>query len=370
MRVLFPPISTRERDARMITLMQRGSATHEELFAAQFKQWPMPGLDKDTLREDIIGLKGFMHNRRSRFNPLSYLFALTAIDQTSPKREIYVNRLLLNTASPLIGLIGLGAARRILARLHVVLELGLGAEGMKFLWIYTALGLLTSSYRFAVASSLIRVMAPSFADEIGHDQIHILQKDSRTGATQAGFRAVANETLRNMLPIKKIWNSLKIVYDTILTALPTRYYAADHELQARLHLLNTQQDRLPQNVIELYAMLKNAGIITPAFVNNLLEQPEHQAMAAPFLKRKDAFWHGLLNPPSAEINLGLNYYRDANILEAYWQDTLPALYAGLLVWYGNSKGWEKFGLVAGKSVLGLPLRRPPSAPPASAPTLE
>lgn len=366
MKYFVPPISRRERDKRVTSLIREGQATDDQLFEAQYGEWPAKGLHKDTPCDDVVLFKGL--HRDKKLNPLSYVFNLAYTREDSKEREIYINNLLMSPAGPVLGFF---ATRQAFARAHDLLEVfvGVGAPfAIPELMILTAL----SSYRYAFASSMTKLLAPSIADVIGEEQIHVKQfNDGQGTVANAAFQGLAQDWFSNQSDLKKARISTLQGIDALLTLMPRQYYAADPELQSRMHNVMVRGyeswGKLPENQDELYAALLDMGIKAPDLVKDYCSQ-EDQGYLKETFDRHASWEQGLLSPPNAEMNLGLNSYRDTRflhdgklwssgeILEMYWRDCIPFLYADLLVKYGDSRGLERFGYSDEVDLYGIPIK--------------
>ncbi len=302
---LLGPLSTRPSDKRVLNLVRKGEATHDELFEAQFGEWPVRGLDKDTVCDGIVGFKGFWRDRE--LNPLSYIFSYSHIRNKPEDNNIYLNGLLLSPVAPVAGL---AASRMFFARFHDLLDLAATEELGRFGIIFSATGLL-SSYRYALLSSLVKMIAPSLSDIIGEEQIHIRQKQKNSGhMAQAAFQAAAHDWVENQPSLARHYIYAKQIVDMFLTMMPREYFAQDHELQARLHSIMVRGypswGKIPQNTDELYAALLDMGIKSPPIVKEYMTQPEHEELRKIFVRHS---MEGYTAPPAAEMNIGLNLWR-------------------------------------------------------------
>ena len=366
------PISFRSRDHRVAELVRKRTTTDDELFAAQFLDWPVRGLEKDTPRPQEV-----------RFRNFAGLFTIAYVRQDTPEREIHLNRLLL---SPVGSLIGAVSSRQAWARLHDVIE-GIDLFESRLLSPRIEITLLAigalcfaSSYRYAAASSLVKLFASSIADEVGQEHIHLMQtKDGDQSFARAAFQAAAKDAVNNSPPLTRAAIEAAQLIDVLLTWMPRDYFGADHEIQARLHNLMVRGypawGRLPQTKDELWAALYDMGVKAPAmdgfrgnFLANAIEQwlsfPGREALHQTFRKHSRLLI-GHTAPPVAEINIGLNATRSNEVLKDYWLDCLPAAFGDLLIKYGDSRGRQKMGFSNEPDILGLPspLRPADEAPP-------
>lgn len=361
MKYFIGPLNLTPGDRAIKTLVKKGSATDDQLFEAQFGQWPANGLHKDTDCSDIVHFKGFWGDRK--INPLSFIFrtAYTRKEDTND-RTIYLNGFQL---TPLAPVLGIAASRLAWARAHDLVGLGILAEApVPLLLAETAAAAFLSSYRYAIASSLARMFTPSLSDLVGEEQIHIKQfKEGNDAIASAAFQNSAYDWLNNQSAFSRYKTEFKQGIDALLTLMPRSYFSSDYELQARLHNIIVhgykKWGQIPQTPDELYIALKDMGILSPAIVSNHYADQKFDAL-------KDIFGghsgEGYFNPPNAEMNIGLNSFRSPDVLEMYWQDCLPVLYGDLLVKYGDSNGLQKMGLSKEVDVLGLPMYPGPDTP--------
>lgn len=361
---LVGPVSFRKEDKRVIRLVREGQTTHDALFEAQFGEWPVRGLRKDTVRNNEITFKGFLRDKN--YNPLRHIFRLAYAGQgegeinsnrsSEQGDTIYLNGFLLSPLSPVAGIL---ATRLAYARLHDVMQLALPIAVAPPVEIAALALMAMSSYRYAVASSLVKLVAPSLSTIVGEEQIHTFHVRENTQAVAAGaFQSVANDWFENQTGARKTVVSISQSIDALLTLMPRAYYASDYELQARIHNIMVKGypvwGKIPETTEEFYAALMDMGIKTPAPVKKYFR--ENPSYASVFNKHS-AFQEGYLSPPNAEINIGLNSYRDNQILEMYWRDCLPYLYADLLVKYGDSKGMARMGYADELDMTGLPIKQ-------------
>lgn len=356
MKYFMGPLNLTSSDRAIKTLVRKGSATDDQLFEAQFGQWPANGLQKDTDCSDLVNFKGFWGDRK--LNPLHFIFrSAYTRKEDEHDRTIYLNGLQL---TPLAPVLGIAASRLAWARLHDVAGLAGIVEAPMFIAEIAAASAL-SSYRYAIASSLARLITPSLSDLVGEEHIHIKQfkEDNRAIAADA-FQNAAYDWMNNQGLAKRYWTEAKQGVDAVLTMMPRSYFSSDHELQARLHNIVVhgyrQWGQIPQTKDELYIALKDMGIKSPSIVDRHYADSEFDDLKNIFGGHSGL---GYLNPPNAEMNIGLNSFRDPEVLEMYWRDCLPILYGDLLVKYGDSKGNEKMGLSDEVDVLGLPLHAGP-----------
>ncbi len=364
MKYFLPPFSLRARDKRVLALIRKGSCTDDELFEAQYGEWPVRGLDKDTPRDEIIHFKGFGDDKN--WDISRYIFSQGYIREETPEREMFINRMMV---SPLGHALGILTTRMAWARLHDVAELAAletGVAGLAFLGIS-----LTSSYRYAIASSLVKMIAPSLSDIAGEEQMHVRQfkDDSNPVLARRAFQAVATDMVGNRGGLSQQLVQLAQAVDVVLTLMPSGHYSQDHEQQAQLHNLMVRGypawGRLPRNHEEFYAALYDMGIKAPPVVGRHLHDGSNKHLRDEFFKHS-RFSEGFISPPSAEMNIGLNSHRSKAVLSFYWSDVLPFLYADLLQKYGDSTGYDKMKYTHETDIMGLPLRKP-KAPGTPAP---
>ena len=357
---MLSPLFSSKRDKEVIKLVRKGQATDDELYEAQFGEWPLRGLDKTEHCDDVIHIKSLRKDKK--LSKFSYLFHLGHVHrEKEDEQTIYLNNVLLSPAGPLLGFF---ATRMAYARIHDVIEL---LTGVRAPFALPELLILAgvSSYRYALASSMVKLFAPSVADIVGEEQIHLKQVyDQRQAVLTNAFQGAAQDWLSNQSEWKKATTNLMQVIDTVLTWMPQQYYAGDAELQARLHNVIVRGyeawGQIPKNRDELYAALLDMGIKAPNIVKDYYAQDQQAYLTETF--NKHVSWqHGLLCPPNAEMNLGLSSFRDGailktgDVLEMYWKDCLPYLYADLLTKYGDPNALEKFGFSEETDLYGIPI---------------
>jgi len=352
---IIPPISFRKRDKAVTKLIRAGQATDDELFEAQFNEWPVRGLNKDTNCSDIVHFKGFHSDKK--LNPFSYIFSMgyTRKEDVNDK-TIYLNGGLL---SPLGHVLGALTTRLAIARAHDALELFIATRAPALTPELLIISFL-SSYRYAIASSLTRMFAPSVADIVGEEQIHIKQfKEDNRNIARAAFQNVASDWLNNQKALPKLGTQFMQAIDSVLTMMPRSYFSSDYELQARMHNVIVRGypvwGKIPENIDEFYMAMQDMGIKSPKIVRKHYADPAFDPLKLEF--KKHASWvEAYTSPPNAEMNIGLNSYRSKDVLEMYWHDCLPYLYGDLLVKYGDSNGLERMGYTAETDLLGMPIR--------------
>lgn len=172
----------------------------------------------------------------------------------------------------------------------------------------------------------------AFADTLAHENIHILQKDMmRNGITDPFGR---NRRYGTEAMIGKSHSSF------------IRYLAAEDEIQARLHEITAHhyraRRRLPLSRGEVLAMLHCEGVaIDPVCIKGLSRDQAGRAARAAFSA-----------PSYPKTWLAPEVVRDLNgVIRAvpkekrisFCNDTIPALYGGLLELYGDREGSRRMG---------------------------
>ena len=363
------PITFRERDARVSKLIRAGSATDDQLFEAQYGQWPANGLNKDTERPDIVNFKGYFSGSRS---VLGAPFTMAYADPNDPDRDIHINRMTMNPAAPIMGLL---TTRMAYARIHDLLEPILGVELGRLGILFLAASF-ASSYRYAVVSSFSKLLRASTADIIGEEHIHVMQfKDGNDLTARRAFLNDGKNISANATGLRATFNTLGQVFDTLLTMMPREHYAQDHELQARIHNLMVRGykswGRLPANESELYAALYDMGIRHPNVIKTYLADDGCINVRDVFMKKAKTSFNddgttrkvkltasqtGFVAPPAGEMNMGLNYFRNSEVILRFWKDYLPMIYGDLLVKYGDSAGMQRMGYSDELDIMGLPIK--------------
>ena len=349
-------------------LIKVGQATHDDLFEAQYGQWPLSGMRKDIARDGVVHIRGMHRDRKSSL--LSNVFSLGRADYNpdNNKSEIYLNKTLIHPAGRVFGIL---ATRQAYIRLQDIAHISTIFSPLIIAEITASLAL--SSYRYAAISSLKKMISPSVADIVGEEQIHCLQlADIDDVSITDVFHNNAIDWQNNQPQLKQFANQGLQALDVILTLMPRAYYAQDAELQARLHNVLVRGynawGKLPENDVELYAALLDMGIKAPTSVKKFYHYNDDIRSITNEFRKHNAFNLGHINPPNAEINIGLNSYRDGNlretgdVLDMYWNDALPFLYADLLQKYGDSKALERFGYSGERDITGVPLKIEPPKP--------
>lgn len=350
---IIPPLFNSPRDKRVIKLVRAGKATDNEIIEAQFGEMPR-GLEQATPKDEIVYFKGFSKDKD--INPVSYLFRQAYTHATQPN-DIFLNR---GMISPLAPIAGFFATRLALARIHDVAGVALGPL-LGPIEIVLLAGSMLTSFRYAMLSSLVKGMMPSVANIVGEEHAHTLAyRDDNSWLMRDRFRIAADNHIKGMSEGQQAYIGLSQAVDTLFTLMPSRYFRADHEIQARLYNIMATGypawKTLPQNHEEFYDALFDMGVKQPSkslfsmnTLNNILNT------------------RGYTDPPVAEINLGLNSTRSEEILRMYWLDGLPLFYADLLHKLGDDNGYARFGFDREDTdIYGIPNRpqgglMPPSA---------
>ncbi|HEY8964386.1 MAG TPA: hypothetical protein VIN59_08005 [Alphaproteobacteria bacterium] len=335
------PISFRKQDDRVGKLIHRGHATEAELLEAQFGMWPMPGIKPVGAQDRVIFFKDFLE---SKANKLLMPFVMAHVNQPDDADDtIYINSLIVNPAAPVLASF---AQRMILPRLQALVTpfipagtaahlgyAGLAVAGISFI----------SPFRYAMVSSYMRTWGLSICDIVGEQLIYMNQmRNPNDLATQGRFFKAAEAFAKKRHPVASAFNEAGHIADMATTGTAYKYYTQDPQLQARLHnlLVRGGWDKLPENRLELYAAVRDMGIPYPKGMKDMPTAKELDAQTI-FEKNKQT---GLVVPPAAEVNIGLNAYYSKEIIEIFWRDYLPLLYADLVVnKYKDPTGYAKMG---------------------------
>ncbi len=343
------PKKKTSRNREVKNIVRRGYATDDELFAANFGGvWPVSGLDKIIERPNQVTFGNFIFD----------ITTLAYVDPNTPDRKIFLNKFLLSPAGRAFGVL---ATRFAYARAHDLIHIiQPGLLGPRLALILTVASIF-SSYRYAMASSLVKLVAPSLADEVGQEHIHILQlKDADSTFGTAPFQASCIDHINNSGFLNRKRVEVAQAIDMVLTLMPRHYFGADPEIQARIHCVLGAAfpvwGVIPQSREELWAGLYDRGGKFPAErdIEAFLRQESSHVLRETFRKHNRDL-NGHFHPPMAEINIGLNSLRDSEVLRKYILDLIPAAYGDLLVKYGDPDGRRKMGFSDENDILGLPV---------------
>lgn len=338
MRVLTP-FGADDRDKRIIALVRKGSASTDELVEAQFGELPK-GLDKDEPRDDVVHFKGV--HKDAGLNPLPYLFRQGYVKQDQPD-TVFINGMLM---SPLGSALGIFATRATYARIHDVVELAIGSRlGPVGAALFVAS--MFSSFRYAMLSSFVKALKPSFGDLVAEEQVHSWHMgDQSSWVLRNVFRAAAEDHVRNLDSVSRTRIEVLQAIDMVLTLMPRKHYQSDAEIIARLYAVQAknykQWGKIPNNMEDLVTALQDAGVRTPKFGR--------------WVDMNFGNSKGMLHPLTAELNVGLNAARSEDVMHMYWRDVLPLMQGELLLRMGASQGYQQMGFDPdNRDTLGLPM---------------
>jgi hypothetical protein len=114
------------------------------------------------------------------------------------------------------------------------------------------------------------------------------------------------------------------------------------EVQARIHEViidgYPRWGKVPANLDEFYAAMKNAGFKMPPEIEKRLENLPENSSARGFLTRENG-----VTKASADIQKVSNSFSKEGA-NTFWNKTMPALYADMITMYGDTQGGKRFGL--------------------------
>jgi hypothetical protein len=186
--------------------------------------------------------------------------------------------------------------------------------------------------------------------------------EERSWSAQNAFRANAEDMMKNR---GSIVTDISRSLDMLLTMMPVGYFQRDEEILGRLFNLAARgypaHGQIPQNAAEGQAFLLDMGVKAPEDVRIYFDRKDFSAMREIFY-RHDSGTMGLWFPPTAEINIGINSFRNRAVLEMYWKDAFPVMLGEMHRLLGDSKGLERFGFDGGnKDMKGIPNPLRPAA---------
>ena len=358
---IWAPISTRDRDRAFATMVKRGYASHKEMLDSVFGEdiTQLKGVEITEPPQGVIHFRPISEDPEQ--NPIDRLVSLAYVRDQQPD-TIYINRELM---SPIGQLGGAVASRMFLARLHEAIDIVAGAE-LRQIGIAFVVGGFLTTFRFAMFTSLTKMFGMSLADEISQEQVHILDLTDPNASTKINsYQAIAKDIVLTRGETQRALITLKRGADMLFTLMPLSSWTLDREMEARLHLINLRYYKvwgaLPSNREELAAALAGVGVISPKIVRKWLNHRDQRVLRQRYQTHGMLDFNGLLCPPVAELNIGLNAAHDAGVLQMYWEDGLPLMYARLLNKYGDRGAMARFGFSAdpqATDLAGLPMLLP------------
>jgi hypothetical protein len=115
------------------------------------------------------------------------------------------------------------------------------------------------------------------------------------------------------------------------------------EVQARIHEViiagYPAWGKVPTNIDEFYAAMKNAGFKMPPEIEKRLESLPENSSAHAFLSCKN---FGGCKMVAQIQQVGDSFSQEGT--ETFWNKVMPALYADLITLYGDTQGGQRLGL--------------------------
>jgi hypothetical protein len=396
-KYLFYPVSFRRRDWALFRKLANNNneVTSAELLEIELGKAVLddiaPGRKGLAAKDDplrtvipVVGMYKNPHMKYMHINPLfNTLMSMISAGfcRTTPRnryklkkmsgatverdyRTIYMNRIFV--FSPIGQLMflswfhsmALEGAKRIADRLHGVAKLA--SEHRIALPLAASLGI---SHSRSAVIRLLEYPVACFADTVGHEHIHFLQKRDRdTGAT--GFNVMARTFQKAAMARAAALHPGIAKADRIASLGTNTYFGMDHEIEARLHTTLAhgarRWGRLPKTRLELWLALDDCGLAVPAAIKQELAAAPAEALAAAadFLRRPglgaklSRISRRAFSPDIAELRIAQNTLIDKELKAEHWRETLPYLYGHLLELYGRPTGRAEMGFAAAGGVTG------------------
>lgn len=227
-----------------------------------------------------------------------------------------------------------------------------------------------SSLRGAMMTSIVEKLYNNSMDAIGHEHVHILQKDDLESG-KSGFNIVANTLKTKLENALKARAPKRYYLDNMLSGNTVSYFLNDYELQARLHNLVAcgyqKHGRIPMSRHELWAALIDTGVMAPQEIHEELKNSSdrsHEDFHKPGPRSSfNRAARGLADKTVAEMNTAYRAHLFDDLKNKFWRETLPYLYGHLLELYGHETGRQDMGFVSSR----LPVPKTALAPARKSP---
>lgn len=349
----------RARDRQLAKALRAGQdITSQYLLKLEMGVFPPPGLNiPPTANDNIVAIQAPYQNKDLSFG--KKVFSLlatggyvndpvtdpaTGLARPSP-RTLFINPLL---ASPIGGALTLLAVG-VLAHLGLLLAALSPFLAVVPAALFAVMG--ASSLRIAAVTSLIDKLYNSLFDTVGHEHIHILQRDDmETGRT--GINLMTNAFKNKLKTALKERGPLRHAFDNALSGNCVDNFLQDVEVQARLHTVLAhacrKHGRLPTTKHELWAALIDAGMQAPGKIHEELKRAANDDGKGSFYQTGlragfNRMARRGLDKSTAELNAVYRAHIFPDLKEKFWQETIPYLYGHLLELYGHRQGRKEMG---------------------------
>lgn len=209
-----------------------------------------------------------------------------------------------------------------------------------------------SSLRGALLTSIVEKVYNSQLDAIGHEHIHILQKDDMESG-RSGFNLCANKFKSALETDLHARAPLRHHFDKFMSGNTVPNFLQDAEVQARIHGVIAHEcrkhGRVPTTRHELWAALIDAGLKAPKEIHDELKKSadkSHEDFYKPSLRSVfNRVVRGAADKTTAELNTIYRAHLLPDLQEKFWRETLPYLYGHLLELYGHETGRRDMGFL-------------------------
>lgn len=215
---------------------------------------------------------------------------------------------------------------------------------------------LISSTRGAFISSILNMPFRSFSELVGHEHIHILQKNRPVNADVFSHEYNVLDGDLADLTMSKLDSFGELIsgIDSFIALQIPRYLRADAEVQARLHTIMVQNckswNQLPQDKPSLFLALDEAGVSIPRSMKIALDLLNKKSEYKNFKIKKtltslfNRQVRRISNPAVTEMNSIINGLIQEDAKITFWTETLPFLYGNWLEMIGDKDGLKKMGI--------------------------
>lgn len=262
------------------------------------------------------------------------------------QKEIFLNRIMFNVASaPLMGHLVSMITGEILKAAFITKSIG----AVVFANVAVTLGMLSTT-RTAMVSELAQMPIRSLMDVVGHEHIHVLQRDSDIKANFYALSDTLKSSMEQQFPRGKKLRTT----DKYISFWTAAYLRKDAEIQARLHTVMAHGVKrwgsLPKTKTQLWAALDESGIGLPAAVKAEMREGLKTDFKAAAFSRKSGLTatfgrvaRKILVPEVAEVDSAGKAWINKTAKEAFWREAVPYMYGHLLELYGIEDGRNLMG---------------------------
>lgn len=351
------PITFRERDKRVAALFQGNASTiySSDLYRADFGEFPLKGIETNDFHDWPVLIKTHFADKKTGLLSKAFM-SVTAAGYVDSKRELpelFINNII---HSPLGHLIGFASGRGTALRAKTLTELCMGIGTMGKMELASTIAQVVSSARYQTLAGIAHVGAPSIADTVGHEHVHVrqflhetkrlLNMDKKPFAK--AIMSQRDENTRNdSLPGKAAFYSF-MIGETLGGYWERDYYLHDCEVQARLHTIMAKNyagwGRLPVTSSELYDALADAGQPVPLSIAKGGDlTPADQKIIFRTRGKLSRLFHAYTEPSTADLAALQNTLFYEDLKHFFWTAMLPYYHGLSLEYYGDPQGRVKMG---------------------------